>query len=107
MIGRCLVHPQKDKVLAADKPRGIDPQRIAQLAGIRFEPVAVMECRVELELIEFVVEVEDGVISVARGAAFAQIVPIGADAVELESDRLFAVGYERIEPLEKVVLGKG
>lgn len=81
--------------------------RIAQLAGVRFEPVAVTERRVELELLEFVVEMEGGGIPVARGAAFMQIVAVGVDPVEFEPDRLFAFGYERIEPSEKFVLGEG
>lgn len=95
------------RFLAADEPCGVDPLRIAQLAGVRFESVAVTERRVELELLEFVVEMEGGGIPVARGAAFMQIVAVGVDPVEFEPDRLFAFGYERIEPSEKFVLGEG
>lgn len=95
------------RFLAADEPCGVDPLRIAQLAGVRFEPVAVTERRVELELLEFVVEMEGGGIPVARGAAFMQIVAVGVDPVEFEPDRLFAFGYERIESSEKFVLGEG
>ena len=36
-----------------------------------------------------------------------QIVAVGVDPVEFEPDRLFAFGYERIEPSEKFVLGEG